>query len=109
MDWRSRVTQRESTLPRIAPAHLPEHIGQWYHPTVTAQWRDHVAPGRVVDSRTEARLVHFLFILFTRNTASTDIIARAGRVLELARSSRPKFNLVWHQFSTVQFPRHNFV
>ena len=34
---------------------------------------------------------------------------RAGRVRELARSSRSKFTLVWHQFSTVQFPRHQFV
>ena len=29
---------------------------------------------------------------------------RAGRVRELTRSSRSKFKMVWHQFSTVQFP-----
>ena len=34
---------------------------------------------------------------------------RAGRVRELARSSHSKVKLVWHQFSIVQFPRHQFV
>ena len=46
-------------------------IGQWHHPTVTAQWLDHVAPGRVWDSRTEARSVHIFIYLFTRKTEST--------------------------------------
>ena len=35
--------------------------------------------------------------------------ARAGRVRELTRSSLSKFKMVWHQFSTVQFPSHQFV
>ena len=52
------------------------HIGLWYHPTVTAQWLDDVVPGWAGDPRTEARPVHFcLSILFTRTTASTDIVA----------------------------------
>ena len=34
---------------------------------------------------------------------------RAGRVRELTRSSRSKFKMVWHQFSSVQFPSHQFV
>ena len=34
--------------------------------------------------------------------------SRAGIVRELARSSRSKFKRVWHQFITVQFPRHQF-
>ena len=34
---------------------------------------------------------------------------RAGRVLELTRSSHSKLKVVWHQFSTVQFPSHQFV
>ena len=63
-----------------APSRLSGHIGQWYHPTVSAQWLDHVAPGRVGDPRTEARPIHlfiyfiytYLFHLFT--TPSTDIV-----------------------------------
>ena len=31
---------------------------------------------------------------------------RAGRVGELTRSSRSEFKMIWHQFSTVQFPSH---
>ena len=34
---------------------------------------------------------------------------KAGTVRELTRSSRSKFKMVWHQFSTVQFPSHQFV
>ena len=34
---------------------------------------------------------------------------RAGTVRELTRFSRSKFKMVWHQFSTVQFPSHQFV
>ena len=34
---------------------------------------------------------------------------RAGRVRELAGSARSELKLVWYQFSTVQFPRHQFV
>ena len=33
-------------------------------------------------------------------------MTRAGRVRKLARSSRSKFKMVWHQFSTAQFPSH---
>ena len=77
-----------------------------YYSTVTAQWLDHVAPWRVGDSRTEARPVCYLYISVTHKTASTDIVARAG---EIVRSYRSKFKLVSHQFSTVQFPRHQFV
>ena len=32
-----------------------------------------------------------------------------GRVRELTRSSRSKLEVVWHQFSTVQFSTHQFV
>ena len=32
---------------------------------------------------------------------------KVGRVCELTKSSRPKFNMVWRQFSTVQFPIHH--
>ena len=34
---------------------------------------------------------------------------RAGRVRELPRSSRSRLKMVWHQFSIVQFPSHQFV
>ena len=44
-----------------APSRLSGHIGQWYQVTVSAQWMDHVAPGRVGDPRTEARPI-YLFI-----------------------------------------------
>ena len=33
-----------------------------------------------------------------------DAATRAGRVHELSRSSRSKFKMVLHQFSSVQFP-----
>ena len=64
--------------------------------------------GRIGDSQTEAVPIN-LFILFPSKTTSTDIVTRAGRLRELVRSSRSKFKLVWRQFSTVQFPRHQFV
>ena len=37
------------------------------------------------------------------------IIIRAGRVRELMTSSRSKFKMAWHQFSTVQFTSDQFV
>ena len=37
------------------------------------------------------------------------VATRAGRVRELMRSFRSKFKMVWQQFSTVQFPGHQFV
>ena len=55
----------------VALPHLSGRIEQWHHPTVTAQWLDQVTPGRIGDSRTEARSVHSFIYLFTRKTAST--------------------------------------
>ena len=34
---------------------------------------------------------------------------RVGKVRELTRTSRSKFEMVWHRFSTVQFPSRQFV
>ena len=39
---------------------------------------------------------------------SAGFVARSGGVHEHTRSSRFKFNVIWHQFSTSQFPRHQF-
>ena len=37
------------------------------------------------------------------------VLIRTGRVRELTRSSRSKFKMVWHQFSTNHYPNHQFV
>ena len=50
---------------RIAPPHLCRHTGQRHHPTVTTQWLDHFAPGRVKDSRIEAMPIYlFVYLLY---------------------------------------------
>ena len=76
-----------SELPR---PRLSGHIRQWCHPTLTAQWLDHVAMHREGGLGTlEQRRGKFIYlsILYIRKTASTDIVARARRLRELARSS----------------------
>ena len=49
----------------------------------------------------------FRYFNVPKNACSCRI--RTGRVRELARSSRSKVKMIWHQFSTVQFPNHHFV
>ena len=60
--------------------------------------------GILIKKLPTSAIFHDLFRYFTHLCHT-----RAGRVRELPRSSRPKFKLVWHQFSNVQFARHRFV
>ena len=39
---------------------------------------------------------------------SPGFVARSRSLHEHTRTSRFKFNVIWHQFSTSQFPRHQF-
>ena len=43
------------------------------------------------------------------NIKSVCVCCRAGRVHELTESSHSKFKMIWHQFSTVQFPSNQLV
>ena len=66
----------------VAQPRLCGHIGLWYQPTVTAQSLDHVPQGGLgPPDRGEASSFIYLFILFTRTTASKHLVAINAEVI----------------------------